>query len=32
MVDLVMSTSETPRLDRALNESWPPDAGTTGSD
>jgi hypothetical protein len=25
----VMSTFETPRLDCALNESWPPDAATT---
>jgi hypothetical protein len=24
-----MSTFETPRLDRALNECWPPDAATT---
>jgi hypothetical protein len=32
MGDSVMSRFETPRLDRALNESWPPDAGTTGSD
>src|SRR4051794_35382165 len=29
MADPVMSTFETSRLDRALNESWPPDAATT---
>ena len=29
MADPVMSRFETPRLDRALNESWPPDAATT---
>jgi hypothetical protein len=29
VVDPVMSRLDTARLDRALNESWPPDAATT---